>query len=228
MTNCLQCNQTTNNPKFCNNQCSARYNNVLRPKKVRNKRQALSDKSIKELSALHNNKYKLRAYIRSNAASVFKKKGINNCEKCGYSKYIEYCHIQSVSSFNENCKISEVNNPNNLIGLCPNCHWLTDNPNCKTNVVKRGKDLRGDITLGESIYSCKYSNSYSLCRVRARIVILSNGLTSCKSCGFDKHIEACHIKPISSFPLDTKLSVINNLSNLIALCPNCHWEHDNL
>ena len=40
-------------------------------------------------------------------------------------------------------------------------------------------------------------------------------------------IEVCHIKPIRQFSEDTLLSVINDKTNLLLLCPNCHWEYDN-
>jgi hypothetical protein len=49
----------------------------------------------------------------------------------------------------------------------------------------------------------------------------------CEVCGYDKHFEICHIQAIRTFTLDTKLRVVNNPSNLVALCPNCHWEFDN-
>ena len=49
----------------------------------------------------------------------------------------------------------------------------------------------------------------------------------CEYCGYDKYYEICHMKPIHLFSLDTTISVINDISNLIALCPNCHWELDN-
>lgn len=50
----------------------------------------------------------------------------------------------------------------------------------------------------------------------------------CNVCGYDKHYEVCHIKSIASFKSNTSVSIINDLTNLIALCPNCHWEHDNV
>jgi hypothetical protein len=50
----------------------------------------------------------------------------------------------------------------------------------------------------------------------------------CTNCGYDKHYEVCHIKPINSFSEDSLVSEINHLDNLKALCPNCHWELDNL
>jgi len=49
----------------------------------------------------------------------------------------------------------------------------------------------------------------------------------CHNCGYDKHVEICHIKPIRDFLPTDKVGDVNNLNNLIQLCPNCHWEFDN-
>lgn len=51
----------------------------------------------------------------------------NPCARCGYNKHVELCHIKPISSFNENSKIKEINCYENLIQLCPNCHWEFDN-----------------------------------------------------------------------------------------------------
>lgn len=48
----------------------------------------------------------------------------------------------------------------------------------------------------------------------------------CLICGYDKHVDVCHVKEISAFPDDALISEINDLSNLIALCKNHHWEYD--
>jgi len=48
----------------------------------------------------------------------------------------------------------------------------------------------------------------------------------CIYCGYDKHYEVCHIKAISDFEDDDLVSTINSIDNLIALCPNHHWEFD--
>lgn len=50
--------------------------------------------------------------------------------------------------------------------------------------------------------------------------------TQCVNCDYFKHAEVCHIKSIQDFVKDTPISVINSLENLVALCPNCHWEFD--
>lgn len=52
-------------------------------------------------------------------------------------------------------------------------------------------------------------------------------LLPCKACGYSKHVELAHIKPISKFSLDTPLYEVNSKSNVVQLCPNCHWEFDN-
>jgi len=63
-------------------------------------------------------------------------------------------------------------------------------------------------------------------RQDARHVYRSARPYRCVRCGYDKHIEVCHKRAITSFPLDTPISVVNSLENLVGLCPNCHWEFD--
>jgi len=59
-----------------------------------------------------------------------------------------------------------------------------------------------------------------------RLFIKSNKPKQCYNCNYNKHFEVCHIKAISSFSDDTPINEINKLSNLVGLCPNCHWELD--
>lgn len=63
-------------------------------------------------------------------------------------------------------------------------------------------------------------------RQTARI-ICCNRPYKCFKCGYDKHIEICHIKPVSQFSLESTIKEVNDTNNLILLCPNCHWEFDN-
>lgn len=48
----------------------------------------------------------------------------------------------------------------------------------------------------------------------------------CNWCGYDKHVECCHLTPVGSFSPSTMLQDINHISNLCWLCRNCHWELD--
>lgn len=48
----------------------------------------------------------------------------------------------------------------------------------------------------------------------------------CAICGYKHYYEVCHLRAVSDFPDDTLISEINKIDNLIALCPNHHWEFD--
>ena len=63
----------------------------------------------------------------------------------------------------------------------------------------------------------------SLARVAYR---KSSRPKACAVCGYDVHYEVCHIKPINKFELVDFVSAVNALNNLVALCPNHHWEFD--
>lgn len=72
------------------------------------------------------------------------------------------------------------------------------------------------------------SNRFNAIRLHARNKIKQLKAPSvCVNCKYDKHVEVCHIKPINAFTSDTLVSIVNADDNLILLCPNCHWEHDN-
>ena len=79
-----------------------------------------------------------------------------------------------------------------------------------------------------NINSKRVYQKHSRIRNLARNAYLkSDKPKECVICGYDKHFHVCHIKPISSSTEDAPVSTINNLNNLIALCPNHHWELDN-
>lgn len=69
-----------------------------------------------------------RTQIRKHAKLIFNNYiKTNKCSICNYSKHIEICHIKPVKDFSDNCLLSQINNPNNLVALCPNHHWEFDN-----------------------------------------------------------------------------------------------------
>jgi 5-methylcytosine-specific restriction endonuclease McrA len=83
------------------------------------------------------------------------------------------------------------------------------------------------MTLKEAIYEKHHkSSAFALIRTRARAEGKKLGFTKCCKCGYDKHIEVAHIKPISSFSEEVMISIINSKENIMPLCPNCHWEYD--
>lgn len=72
----------------------------------------------------------------------------------------------------------------------------------------------------------KYQVSSQIRNIARRTYSKSGLPYVCRNCGYDKHVEICHIKAIKDFAEDTPISSVNDISNLVALCPNCHWELD--
>lgn len=44
------------------------------------------------------------------------------CQVCGYNKHVELAHLKAISEFKQTCLLEEVNNPDNILVLCPNHH----------------------------------------------------------------------------------------------------------
>ena len=72
--------------------------------------------------------------------------------------------------------------------------------------------------------AAKYVNIRSAARSYSKYFLKPQ----CYKCGYDKHYEVCHIKDISSFSKESTIFEVNQIGNLVHLCPNCHWEFDNI
>jgi predicted restriction endonuclease len=109
--------------------------------------------------------------------------------------------------------------------LCPSCHKkLIRSDSMTCNSCSR---FLGDITIEQAIYKNLHkSSAFALIRNRARSLYRKDILKGCVICGYTNHVEVCHIKPISDFPMNTLISVVNHRNNIVALCPNHHWEFD--
>ena len=146
---CVNCGTPTGNPKFCSKSCAAQVNNSLHPKRKINlpackhcgatiaSRRTVCDSCNPKnkdwakitLSDLQDRaKYQISAQIRDIARRIFFQQGPSSkaCFACGYSKHVEVCHRKAINSFEPHATIAEVNDPKNLVGLCPNCHWEFD------------------------------------------------------------------------------------------------------
>lgn len=64
--------------------------------------------------------------VRDNARKYSKYFYEPRCENCGYDKHYEVCHIKDLKDFTRKETLFEVNNKDNLVHLCPNCHWEFD------------------------------------------------------------------------------------------------------
>ena len=71
-------------------------------------------------------------------------------------------------------------------------------------------------------------SKYYNIRVNARKVLKNTNLVKeCYICKYNHYVEAAHLKGIAKFDDTAKISEVNDLKNLIYLCPNHHWELDN-
>jgi hypothetical protein len=96
---------------------------------------------------------------------------------------------------------------------------------CKRCDPTKPKDF-GDITITEIRLQARYQANAWIRKLARRVYYASDKPKRCSRCGYSKHFEVCHIRSIQDFPGDTPMSVVNHLENLVALCPNCHWEFD--
>lgn len=48
----------------------------------------------------------------------------------------------------------------------------------------------------------------------------------CIRCGYNLHTDAAHINAVASFPDTATIGEVNDPSNIMPLCKNCHWEYD--
>lgn len=155
-------------------------------------------------------------------------KKVNHCYNCGKeTKNSKYCSKHCSAVVNNNI-------PKRQRKFIP-CQYcgreaIPRNKYCKEhkgyrkieNYISKEKDW-SQISIKD--YKGKHQYNDRLPRAR-NIYIKANLPMQCKLCGYDKFVEICHIKAIHTFPENTPISIINSLDNLIALCPNCHWEFD--
>lgn len=154
------------------------------------------------------------------------------CASCGKSVYKAPKEIRKSKSGNMFCSRSCSATYNNKsikkrTLSCRQCGKLILSGYTYCNDCYISKHYLTDKTLLEAIGNRKDSNRYTGIRANARrIYYCSAKPKCCMVCGYDKHFEICHIKDIADFAPETKISEINNIENLVALCPNHHWEFD--
>lgn len=150
------CGVETSNPKYCSRSCAAKHNNnSSKPRRVRTKKclscdtlilasrtyckacwdsQVLTTTSETTLEEFWNRpsckgkhpSWK-SAQIRGIARMWYKNEP-KVCERpgCDYNLHVECCHIHPVSKFPPSAKVREVNDRENILILCRNCHWELD------------------------------------------------------------------------------------------------------
>jgi hypothetical protein len=87
----------------------------------------LEERTKGDLRAAEPNSHWCRSRITQAARRVYKNSGKSKiCAVCGFPHGIQVCHKRPIADFPDNALIKEINHPDNLIGLCPNHHWMLD------------------------------------------------------------------------------------------------------
>ena len=156
LVNCQCCNKEFNKApsqikktknNFCSKSCAASFNNKKTKKRPLTKKCCscgeliyASRKYCSECNGITNNDKSLATLtyhkghrsnafgaIRARARNIAIKAGWTKCCKCGYDKHIEIAHVKSIGEFPPETPIKVINHIDNLLPLCPNCHWEFDN-----------------------------------------------------------------------------------------------------
>jgi hypothetical protein len=195
---------------FCNRSCAASYNNKKYPKC-----------KLKTITCTHcgnpvdRKNYKDQRIVCSSCKSKQKEeldqRTIRQTRKRGPNLPKRYC---------TQCNKEISRDPSrNKSGICIDCTHNSTKEKTKNTPIKKYRET--------SSVKDKHP-SWAHAHVRAFCRSWNKSLTKqpCQNCGYDKHIELCHIKPVSSYPDEALIKEVNDPSNLLVLCRNCHWEFD--
>jgi hypothetical protein len=233
---CLQCNKRIEIPegkkpgqirmkKFCNCSCAAIYNNKKHyesPSKYQNKIKDLRGynycvcgKLKKKTSTcckkcnLESRKIKKLIQYDYCDCGKLKRKVSRSCREC----YIKIYNVKGLNQYRTRfCKCGKIKSRTSSSKLCRECY------------IKE-RDISIEKLKTSSPHWIKYRTR--IAKNARQVYKRAKRLYVCEVCGYDKRIDICHKKDVKDFPNGTMLSEVNHIDNLIALCPNHHWEYDN-
>ena len=185
--------------KFCNRTCSGLYNNRLRPKKL------ISGSICKKCNKHF--EYKNRTY--------YKRRLCDDCKSGNYERFIgdKTSKCKSCGKEIQCTKIKDRYNVYRAIKTCDEC---------------KGKNKIDNKTKGECFENKKYWQMArsQITKNARKIYIFNNGERKCFVCGYNTYVEICHKKAVKDFEDSVTIREINDINNLVALCPNHHKELD--
>ena len=145
------------------------------------------------------------------------------CRYCGQlTTNPMFCNRSCAASFN-NKKVPKKRKQQKYCKHCgvPVFGRRTTCDNCNPSYVDWTK-----VTLGDVKQKASFQYSARVRQLARKLYRQSNKPQECLICGYDKHFEVCHRRAINEFSDDTFIAEVNDLDNLVALCPNHHWELD--
>lgn len=202
---------------FCNSTCSASYNNKLRLKRstesLEKTRKTLNDNYRSKIE-----KSKWYKILNDSDEETLRNMLKNSSSKIDFQRKIGF--IDRVTR-----------RQNEIIIEMLETKGLSYNDISHARLQSNTKGVSAFDNMTKKQLFDRYGH-WILARVRIvkhawRAFKNANKRNECVICDYNKHIEIAHIKSVSDFTDDTLIKDIDNPNNLIALCPNYHWEYDN-
>ena len=142
------------------------------------------------------------------------------CNRTCASKYgSSFVKREKIAKKCNRCEKEFIRENNYKSLLCPDCKKVEDE---KIQTIK-AMTIRE--YLAKNAQYKEYCNKYSGIRYFCRNWLKHLKNKPCQNCGYSKHTEFCHIKEINK-NLDMTIGEINDESNILILCKNCHWKFD--
>ena len=155
---------------------------------------------------------------------------MNICIHCGkMTKNKKFCSRSCAATHNN--RVSPKRQKEKLCESCGTVAVLSDRKYCPECWETKLRHHR----LDEDKVTIHYLQSRKKYQINSRIRMLARSHWKrsgqpfvCKKCGYDlpEVCQICHIKAICEFDVITPISAVNDLSNLVCLCPNHHAELD--
>ena len=205
--------------KFCDRKCRALYGSKKGNDKVFNsqRKKALDEYYKNPKRCVHCGQI---IEVKSNQEIWF----VKNKKFCNASCSATFNGLQRGSvlvkclncgnEFERNIKDGNGKSRRSVSKYCEKCQGSR-----KDNVAKKTKaELKRD-------RASKYSSRNAIAEDARNIYRKSGNPFKCLLCDF--HIvEICHVKPVSDFSEDTAIKVVNDIDNLMPLCPLHHRKWD--
>lgn len=225
MNKCLNCNKDVVN-KYCNVSCQNEHRGKLNIEKYyKNPKLCVCCSKIIEY------KYSANKFCSHSCSAMINNTGIKRCSNnIKNNKIILFSNSEFISIINESINWNDI--------FKKFGYSKKGGSTSRENIIKRMKLLSIDLNFESNSIRKKskkelfdlrknWQSASSGIRKDARNVFYESGNEyKCIICGYSNHVEISHIKPVSEFDDNDLILDINNIDNLVALCPNHHWEFD--
>ena len=209
---------------YCNNIFTSPKRNIVR--KINKNEEVIKYCSSKcSMSAINENK---RVKLKCTQCNSDVEKLPSQMKKSKTGKF--FCNQSCAATYNNQSHIAKKRPYTGK--YCETCNKKIRKTSTKNKCTNCIQDCYKAMTLKETQERLSVKGKHSswinsIVRLNNRSWNKDLTILPCKNCGYDKHVELCHIKAITSFPETSTLGEINHSDNIIQLCRNCHWEFDN-